>query len=295
MINTLHLGLSYNCNMRCSHCFVDKMNDKLDINCLKKSIDYLDEQGLFFLIYTFGEPILAKEFFNVAKYVSKKNIIQTLMTNGSLINEKNIVNLKDCKVNNIYISFDSIVPEKHDLNRNYKGSYNKSIESLKLLQKADFNVGIAVTINDSNIRELRKFVDLAKLYKIKNISFLRQRDNGNLIHLKDNKIYLEFYEEYLKNYQNYNINILFHDIELLNKTKELYDINKINKNLFEKYIDMNSCHYKTTLSIQPNGDVSYCNLINKNIGNINNRTIEEILSNGGKKDECVICRSKFSK
>ncbi|MDO4962701.1 MAG: radical SAM protein [bacterium] len=292
MIDTLHLGLSYSCNMKCKHCFVDKQKDNLDIDKLKKTIDYLDKNGLFFVIYTFGEPLLAKEFWNIAEYVSGKKIIQTLMTNGSLITKNNIKKLKKNHINNIYISLDSVHEVKHDLNRGYNGSFKRAINAFKLLQY-DFNVGMAITVNDNNINEMNEFVELAERIGIKNISFLRQRENNSIIKLSKKDEYEEFYIKYLCS--DMKINILFHDPSLLKITNDLYRNNKIDLTIYEKYYDMNSCHYNTTLSIEPNGNVKHCNLINKNIGNINDNNIEKILKIGSEKNECISYCAKLSK
>lgn len=292
-MNTLHLGLSYNCNMRCKHCFVDKQQDNLNINKLKEAIDYLDQQGLFFVIYTFGEPLLAKEFWNIAKFVSSKNIVQTIMTNGYLINTKIITKLKSHGINNIYISLDSIDEIKHDQNRNLKGSYKKAIKSIKLLVDNDFNVGIAVTINDSNILDMEKFLNVAKEIGVKNISFLRQRNNGRLINLKYMKEYEEFYKKFICGKKE--INALFHDPTLLKITKELYQQEKIDRNTYEKYMDMNMCHYKSTISIEPNGNVKHCNLISDKLGNLNEESIKKIIEKGSEDNECFGYCTELSK
>lgn len=292
-MNTLHLGLSYNCNMRCKHCFVDKQHDNLDMNKLKEAIDYLDQHGLFFIIYTFGEPFLAKTFWSISKYVSSKNIVQIIMTNGSLINSEIIIKLKERGINNIYISLDSIDEIKHDRNRNLKGSYKKAIKSLKLLVENNFNVGIAVTINDENVLDMEKFVDLGRSIGVKSISFLRQRNSNKLIKLKFIKEYEEFYKKYICN--NKQMNILFHDLTLLKITNELYMQNRIDKNIYEKYMDMNSCHYKSTISIEPNGNVKHCNLINNKLGNLNEENIREILEKGSEANECFSYCTELSK
>ena len=130
MINILHIGLTYSCNMKCKHCFVKKNEDKLSTKKIIDIIDYLEKKGLMMVIYTYGEPLLAKNFDEVSNYINNKNIAQTLMTNGSLLNEKNISILKKNNIKNIMISLDSINEEYHDSNRNYKGSYKKIFNSL---------------------------------------------------------------------------------------------------------------------------------------------------------------------
>lgn len=286
MINTLHLGLSYNCNMKCKHCFVSKLDNNIDLKRIYSTIDYLDNNGLFFVIYTFGEPLLAKEFWEVSGYIAKKNIVQILMTNGSILNDDIIRKLKKNNVKNIYVSIDSVYENKHDLNRNYKGAFKKAINTLKQLSNNGFNVGIATTINDDNVFEMEDVVNLAKELKINKISFLRQRINGKLVYMHHVDEYYNFYDNYLKNYNQFKISILFHDLNLVSRTVELYKANLICDALYEKYIDMNSCHYCDTLSIEPNGNVKKCNLTNGSIGNINENNIEDILK-GEKENESI--------
>ena len=294
MINTLHLGLSYGCNMNCSHCFVDKTNDKLSIDQIKEVIDYLDTKGLFFVIYTFGEPLLSKKIWEVAKYISSKNIVQILMTNGSLVRSETIKKLREVNIQNIYVSLDSIHAEKHDRNRQFNGAYDKAVNALKLLQQNGFNVGVAVTINDSNVEEMKDFVNLCKSLNVKNLSFLRQRKNGQILHLKHEKKYISFYINYLKKYKKYNINLQFHDINLILPTMKLYRDKFIDRNIYEKYIDMNSCHYSTTISLEPNGNVKHCNLIHNTIGNLNDYKLNYLLNKGEKKYECINDYAKLS-
>lgn len=292
MINTLHLGLSYNCNMKCSHCFVNKDRDNIDIQKLFSLIDYLDNNGLFFIVYTFGEPLLAKKFWEVSNYVSKKNIVQVLMTNGSMINNETICKMQNNKIKNVYVSIDSICEHKHDLNRNYKGSFSKALNAIKKLETTGFNVGIATTINDGNVEEMKEIVGLAQTLKIRNISFLRQRVNGRIIKMKYIDKYYDFYKDYLENYKQYGINILFHDPNLLEITNKLYEANLIDDLLYEKYMDMNSCHYCSTLSVEPSGNVKHCNLIDECLGNIDN--IYKILR-GGIENESINSCTKLPK
>lgn len=290
MVNMLHLGLSYNCNMRCSHCFVNKSMDKLSSVQIKNTIDYMIGQGLYMVVFTFGEPLLAKNFCDISNYLYDKGMFQVVMSNGSYINEKTITILKR-NVSMVFISIDSVVPEKHDNNRNYKNAFINAFDTINKLQKNKINVGLAVTINNSNLEELNDIVKLAQKHNIKNISFLRQRENGRISKLDSYKFYLKFYCDYLEGKIAKNMNIMFHDPTLRFFTKKMYDENKINIDKYNKYMEMNSCNIKNTISLAPNGDILLCNLTNKKIGNICDDNIDVIMKKRGENDECFICRS----
>ena len=288
MINVLHIGLSYKCNMRCKHCFVSRQKDLINTNQIRKIVDVLYSKGLINIIYTYGEPLLAKNINEITSYAKQKGLNQTLMTNGYFLNQKIINMLLNNNVKNIMISLDSIDKEKHNSNRGLSNAFDKAIEAVKLLPKDKFNVGLAVSIDNSNIDELDSIVELAKDLNVKKISFLTKRIDGKLVLLGDIKRLEEFLEKSL----SCDIKIVFHDYRLLKKIKEMYEKKIIDLNQYERLISMNSCHQNYTLSIAPNGDVFSCNLINNKIGNIREDDLENILEKRNEK-KCINCYSKF--
>lgn len=294
MVNMLHLGLSYSCNMKCNHCYVNKANDKLTIDDIKRCIDILLEKGLLIVFYTFGEPLISPIFSEIVEYLNKKNVVQILMSNGTLISQKNIEFMKKNSIEKIYISFDSTNPEIHDKNRNYKGAFCKAKHAVELLINNDIKVGLAITINDTNVKEMDNFVKFALKNNIESISFLRQRDQSSNVKLSNYDIYENFYVKYLEQ-RNRKIFLQFHDPELLKITKSLFELEKITKDDFYRFMEMNRCNIRNTISIAPNGDVLLCNLVNKKIGNICDENLEDILKRRDSINECFICYSKFSR
>ena len=79
------------CNLNCSHCFVKKSTEKLDIqdakNLIKDCLHYQDEQNFPFINkigFTGGEPFLYTEFlFEITKFAIENDFIfDQIMTNG---------------------------------------------------------------------------------------------------------------------------------------------------------------------------------------------------------------------
>lgn len=290
MILTVHLGLSYACNMRCKHCFVNKKHDTLNSDICKDIIDKLYDKGMMVLIYTYGEPLLAANFDEISSYASKKGISQVLMTNGYFLTRKNIDMLKRNKVASVYVSLDSVESKEHDENRNCVGAFDKAIKGIDLLKKNEINVGLAITITKNNQNMMYDFLDFAIKHNIKNISFLRERSNGEIA-IFDDENYFKFIEENI-NYTD--INIQYHDPLIIPLIKKIYKENKISKQIYEKYISMNDCHMSTNLCIEPNGDVTRCNISKNIIGNIENCDINKIITRS-EKNENFVCCAKFSK
>lgn len=293
MNNVLHLGLSYACNMRCEHCFVDKKRDLLSTEIICEIIDELYKRGLMILYYTYGEPLLAENLFDIMKYCQEKGIVQILMTNGYLMTEKIADSIKQYGVSNVYVSLDSSLALEHDKNRGIIGAYDKAINAIRILKKKNISVGISTAITEKNAEKLMEIYEIALREKVNIISFLRARNKNSPLMLSREK--KEKYTEFVRfGIKQKKINLKFHDIELLDCLDEWKKEELISTEEFEKYYCMCCCHANNTVSIAPNGDVRNCNLTDHVIGNAIESSVTNILERN-EENEGVVCCSTISK
>jgi radical SAM protein with 4Fe4S-binding SPASM domain len=181
----LILTLSSKCNLKCPHCGIHGSKEKraeiLDKDMdfvilypkLKKILPFINEYSLTMS----GEPLLVKNFKDVIIKLSKFGAKLNLVSNGTLINEKNI----DIIVNfssNICISIDGAKPEILEQLR--KGAnYQRLIRNVKNLvrtiEKAEENkrpnLMISCTIMGSNLNEMPGIVQLAADLGIRYVQF----------------------------------------------------------------------------------------------------------------------------
>ncbi len=292
MINVLHLGLSYRCNMACKHCFVTKKKDKLVEEDYYRIIDTLFEEGLFIIYYTFGEPLLSELFDKVSTYANKKGMVQILMTNGYLIDEGKIAILKKNHIQKVCISIDHSESEMHDMNRNHKGAYVKALNAIKLLLDHGIHTEMSVTVNDNNVSCLEDIYHLGEELNIEFISFLRERKDGYLLELEKEEEYIRFFEKMAM--KSEGVQTLFHDMRLLPTLRRLKESGEINDSVYERYFEMNCCHSQYTLSIEPSGEVGRCNLRNDIIGKMLETSLKEIIGEGVDNCEGSICCTSIS-
>ena len=293
MINVLHLGLSYKCNMRCNHCFVNKEKDSLEEKDYYDIIDALFEEGLFVLYYTFGEPLISENFEKVSSYAKRKGLVQVLMTNGSLVNEEKIKIIKENGINKVCVSIDHIMPQKHDANRNYMGAFDKAINALQLLKCNGIMTEMSVTVTDNNIDCLDDIYELGQSLDVDYISFLKERRDGKSRILRNEEEYHDFFKRIIT--KKGRIKVLFHDSKLIPIINELYNNNCIDELTHERYYEMNCCHSRYTMSVEPNGDVLGCNLVHYVIGNINEKPLKIIIEEKEDRNENISCCSTLSK
>lgn len=162
--------LTYKCNLSCKMCFqieIRKSDDHIKELSYEEVINIIDQMHPNTLItLTGGEPFVRTDISEIIKYACKKNFCN-ILTNATLLDEKDIILLIENKVKLLGISLDGLY-EVHDSIRGVKGSFDKTISSIKLIQKYKKLykkkyplIDIKVMILKENISEIYKIVQLA--------------------------------------------------------------------------------------------------------------------------------------
>ncbi|MBU1201535.1 MAG: radical SAM protein [Nanoarchaeota archaeon] len=167
----IYISLLHKCNLKCSMCGVSKIltQHQLSLEEVKRIIDEISSWKFDSRIQlTGGEPLLRKDIFQIIDYSTNAGLTTELVTNGMLINKKNVKTIIKSKLQGIAISIDGATPKTHDSIRGVKGSLKKTIEAVKLLveeknkQKIGPQISIWTTIMNQNIEELEEIAILAK-------------------------------------------------------------------------------------------------------------------------------------
>jgi MoaA/NifB/PqqE/SkfB family radical SAM enzyme len=156
------LFASYNvtsrCNMKCSFCDWWKMNmPELPTKKALVAIDQVCSLGVPFFDLSGGEPLLRKDLSTLAKRASSYGCLVSMNTNGTL--------LKSGRVSEIADAFDVVVvsldgpKEIHDKIRGVTGTYDKAIETIKLLKARGVRVGVNTVVTPWNIEILPQFIE----------------------------------------------------------------------------------------------------------------------------------------
>ena len=184
------------CNAMCKHCGSKagincNYEDELTTNEIKKSlydISHKFDVKKMTLNVTGGEPLLRKDLFEVMKYAKVLGYNWVMTTNGTLIDEEMVKKLKDAGLSSLSISIDG-TEKTHDAFRGKDGLYNKSINAIDLLKKANFlnHIMITTVVNKTNINELEELYEIVngldvKYWRIVNIDPIgRANENSDLM------------------------------------------------------------------------------------------------------------------
>lgn len=161
-------NFTHQCNLRCSHCYVDAENSlgnsELSTKDCCKVIDKLVEADVAELNFTGGEPLVRKDFFEVTRYASEQQLNVTLASNGIQLTKENVLKLKKIGVTSINISLDGVSPKNHERIRNAEGSFDLAVKEIENSVKyGNFSeVIVNTTLTKFTIQEIPKIYEFVK-------------------------------------------------------------------------------------------------------------------------------------
>lgn len=115
---TCMVAVTNRCNARCGFCSIPLQphNGGTLPDQLEQSIDQLYHLGVRYIQFTGGEPLLYPYLMRIIKYASELGMLMTVVTNGSLLDEKRVRALVVSRVQGVSISVDH--PDRTVLEQN---------------------------------------------------------------------------------------------------------------------------------------------------------------------------------
>jgi AdoMet-dependent heme synthase len=151
---SVHLDLTYRCNERCIHCYLDHDDHgEMTTAEIKDLLDQMADAGVFYLTLSGGEILMRRDFFEIVEHARARTFCIKLKTNGVLIREKEAERLRALGVESVQISVYSHRPEVHDAITKMPGSFRQSIEAVRFLRKQGLHVTMANVLMVQNAQD----------------------------------------------------------------------------------------------------------------------------------------------
>jgi radical SAM protein with 4Fe4S-binding SPASM domain len=148
------LDLTYRCNERCVHCYLDHDDHgEMTTAEIKHLLDEMADAGVFILTLSGGEIFLRKDFFEILEYARQLMFCVRLKTNAVMIREREAARIRDLGVESIQISIYSHRPEVHDAITLVPGSLKRSIDAIRFLKSQGLKVIIANVLMIQNMSD----------------------------------------------------------------------------------------------------------------------------------------------
>jgi len=148
---SVQFDLTYRCNERCVHCYLDHDDHgELTTAEVKDVLDQLAGAGTLFLIFSGGELLLRKDFFELLAYARQRGFDVKLKTNAILLGEREADRIRDLGVRQVQISIYSHRSEVHDAITKVPGSLQRSLAAIRFLRGRGLHVLIANVLMRQN-------------------------------------------------------------------------------------------------------------------------------------------------
>lgn len=163
ILKEIDLYITEKCNLSCPFCSIRataNSTKELDFNIIKQFVDFCKENEVTDIHITGGEPTLHKNYKDIIKYIIDTGIDTRLITNGLLLSENDLIELKEIGLKKLMFSLDG-TESFHESVRG-KGTFKKTFSTVKNAIATGFNVrvnAVAWEENTDSILELMCILD----------------------------------------------------------------------------------------------------------------------------------------
>jgi radical SAM protein with 4Fe4S-binding SPASM domain len=159
----VHIDLTYRCNERCVHCYLDHHDyGEMTTREVKNVLDQLADAGALFLTFSGGEIFLRQDLFELIDYARRLNFDVSLKTNALLIDQSRARKLREFDIRKIQISIYSANPAIHDAITKVPGSLERSLRAIQFLLAEGLQVKLACPLMKQNLAAFRDVQSLAE-------------------------------------------------------------------------------------------------------------------------------------
>lgn len=264
----MYIYLTNKCNQRCHHCYMragEVLNNEMTTAEVKTLLKSFSALGGKVITFTGGEVTVRKDFVEIVNYAKQCGLTVGVLSNGLRWNESLISQTKG-SIDEIQISIDGFDPNSY---KHIRGtdSFLTVLNSVDLLINSGLRVTVAITpLLETLISSEQEYIKFAKglneKYKDKEffIKFSSELMDGRNISLSKDE--LKSYVSVIKRVEKICAKLSENEIFALNRRYN---------------VSLKSCGYGE-LSIAANGDIYFCNLINKcsKQGNIRTDNLSDI-------------------
>ena len=261
ILQRIGIEVTYRCNERCKHCYVfDEKKaavGELSLAQYLKLFDDLRKMETLHITFTGGDPSQRKDFIEILRGAVERDFAVSIFTNGIGYSEENLDEIIDLHPYSMSFSVYSGIPEEHDYITNVKGSFEKTLATLKKVKAAGIIINVKTPVMLPTLKGFPAVRALCKELDVRHeVSyFICATNNGDISPTK----------------------FRLGDVEKYKKVIRLVREGKKSDEFWSRDIHEAICGAgRIALSVNPYGEVFPCNGFNYPLGNIKETPIEEI-------------------
>ncbi len=160
---SVHFDLTYRCNERCVHCYLDHSDhgEMTTAECVSV-LEELARAGTLFLTFSGGEIFLRPDLYEILAAARRLHFDVSLKTNALLVTPERAVRLREIGVRRVQISVYSENAAVHDAITKVPGSLQRTLAAIPLLIEQGLQVKLACPLMRENLFAYRGVMALAE-------------------------------------------------------------------------------------------------------------------------------------
>ena len=174
--------LTERCNLKCRHCYQHGSTSELDYTQICRAIENIstsfrewEKEYSIELIpsmnLTGGEPFLRKDLFEILRFVRDRGFSITLMSNGTVINDRLAKKLKEVGPVHVQVSLEGM-EKVHDSIRG-NGSFKRALEGIRHLVNNGIETSVNSTLSRLNVAQVHDLVNFGEEAGLNAVTFSR--------------------------------------------------------------------------------------------------------------------------
>ena len=161
------MELTYRCNLRCPHCWVNlppgdasARGQELTLPEIHRIVDQVVEAGCLWMLLTGGEVMLRPDFLDIYTYMKQKGLLVVIFTNGTLVTPQIADALADLPPTRVEITLYGATRETYERVTGWRGGFERCLRGIELVRSRGLNLDLKTVITNQNLHE---FWDLKAL------------------------------------------------------------------------------------------------------------------------------------
>jgi radical SAM protein with 4Fe4S-binding SPASM domain len=237
----------------------------LSLEQVNHMMDQIIKHHVFHLVLTGGEPLLNKKALFRILELSKENGITTSV-NSTLITltEEEALRFKELGVTVVLTSILGPTAEIHNEIAQQDLAFEKTIQGIKILQKAKVPVSVNMVISKKNNNLIRETAKLVKSLGLKSFNATRAGCPGNCSDFSKFSLDLQEFRSYLEELNDFG-NEEKMPVDVLS-AYPLCGIKEVNR--YQKFSSRRCMAGVNTVTLSATGDIRPCGHIDVSYGNL---------------------------
>ncbi len=154
--------LTFACGLHCRHCYSDCYNQpefikkELDTARIKLLVNKIRRQGVIWLCFTGGDPLIREDFGEIYAYAKQKGFTVAVFTSGYSLNKETIEIFKRLPPFVIELTLNAVEENFFERISGVKGSFQRVMGAVSILRKEKLPLKIKTMVTRDNIGHVGK-------------------------------------------------------------------------------------------------------------------------------------------